>query len=117
MTIRKLWGKNVYYLQNLDIIQHTWGYTARSQVEREKGYGPGFCFYYSQWLGPKLSCVLCLLVNLKYKSRNLKCGKRNNKWPNGQLLKSTKIFKTKGTQEGGLPGSSSSHVAGNVFLR
>lgn len=53
-----------------------------------------------------------LLVNLKYKSRNLKCRKTSG--PKGQFSKSTKISKTKEHPLGEV--AFLSNVADNVFI-
>ena len=62
----------VYYLQNLGITQHTSGHTCRyvgrfqeekekeggREGERERMHaGPGFCFYWGQGWGPRVSWV------------------------------------------------------------
>ena len=50
-------------------------------------------------LGPRVDAqgfTGSLLVNLKHKSKNLKCEKRKKSNPNSQLLKSMKISKIKG---------------------
>lgn len=44
-AIRKLVKRKVYYLEDLG-RQHTWGYAARSQVEKEsKSAGPGVLLF------------------------------------------------------------------------
>ena len=102
ITIRKLWKKSkVYYLQDLDITWHTWGYTARSQTERLRTV-LGFCFYRGWGWEPRVSWAHSLLVNLKYQSGNLQQGRKKASGWNGQLLKSTKIFKQR-SLSGGRP--------------
>ena len=38
----------VYYLQDLEGTQHTWDHTAKSQIKRAQGHGPGV---FSLYLG------------------------------------------------------------------
>ena len=78
--------------------------------ERASEHGSGVLLLLGSGWGPKVSRFHSLFVSLKYKNGNLKLRKRKNKWPNGQLSKSTKIFKTK------RPGSLPSPVAGVTFI-
>ena len=73
--------------------------------ERASEHGSGVLLLLGSGWGPKVSRFHSLFVSLKYKNGNLKLRKRKNKWPNGQLSKSTKIFKTKGSSGGRQPGS------------
>jgi len=63
--------------QDLEILRHTWGHTAKSQGERD-GTGLGFCFLGGRGWGPGLLRAPSLLVNLKHKSRNVKLGDEEN---------------------------------------
>ena len=84
ITIRKL-KKKVYCLQVLEITWHTWGHTARLQVERERAgtWGSAFIGVPRGW-EPRGSPAHSLLVNLKHKSGNLKLRKRKNRWTSGE---------------------------------
>lgn len=106
-------------LKRYRFITHmTWNYTAHqgpySEVQREgrggegggerRGgkdkractHGLGFCFYWGTRWGLRISQAHSLLVDLKLKGCNLKWTMRKQtSSPNGQLLKSTKIPKTK----------------------
>lgn len=82
-------------LQDLEVTQNSWGRTVRSQG-KNRGNTWG-----SVLLRLMIFWAHSLWVNLKLKSRNLKPRKKKrNSSSNDQLLKSTKISKTKQTQWG-----------------
>ena len=58
-----------------------------------------------------------LLMNFKKEREHLSLRKRKTSSPTGQLLKSTKISKTKEPQCGRQLSFLSSYVAGRVFIR
>lgn len=99
----------VYDLQDLEITGHTWGHSVRLWVESE--HRPGVLL----WLGSRVRAYsfegLLFTGEFKTQEWEFKCWKRKKNSSNGQLLKLTKISKTKEPQ----PGSLSSCVAGNVF--
>ena len=76
-TLKKL---KVYYLQDLEITLHTWGYTVRSQIERvrerDRVHGPWALLLLGSRVGPRVLWAHYLLVNLQHGSGNLKHGKR-----------------------------------------
>lgn len=98
----------VYCLQDLEMTQHTWGHTARSQVEVEReSERPSMHAqaWGSAFIGAKggiwaFAGSPCIGEFKTFTSRNLKLGKRRQtSSPNGQLLKSTEMFpKTKEAQ-------------------
>ena len=93
-TLKKI---KVCYLQDSEITQHRGLHSKVMCRETEACMSMGFCFYLGRGWGPRFSRAYCLLVNLKHKNRNLKHGKRKNKWPK-QLSNSTNISKTKEPQ-------------------
>ena len=106
----------IYYWQDLEITQHTWGHTTRSRVERKKEHrGLEFCFNWSRGWWSRFLCVHSLLMNLNH--RRIYCIEREPKpsSPYGQLLKSTKILKQKRLSLGSWHGSLSSPVVGDMF--
>lgn len=90
--------ETIYYLQDLEITQPTWGHTARLWVKKEL-MGPGFCFYCNGGRGPRVSQAHSLLVFIalewEFKAPEKTSGS------NAQLSNSTKISTTKSLNMGG----------------
>lgn len=92
----------------------TWSHTERLWVKR--AYRPGFCFYWGGESGFRDSQAHFVLVNLKHQRGNLKCRKRKTSGSDGQLWKSTKIFKAKETHAGRVGLALYLAKAGNMFI-
>lgn len=103
----------VYYVQKLEITQHTSGHTARSQVQ-SLAKGPAFIGVTG--VRGRAWWSHSLLENLKHKSGNLKLWKRENKLPKWSVQKSTKISKKRNFSLGRWLGSLPSPVTDKVFI-
>ena len=82
--------KQICYFQVSEIIWHTWGHIARwiGERQREREHKPGGLLLLELRVGALGFVGSHLLVNLKYKSRNLNCRKRGA-GPMAQWLSST----------------------------
>lgn len=102
ITIRKLWKKKKRF-----ITYRTWKLRSRSgatqwSVDKERECRGQEFFYWGQGWEPKVLQAHSLLVNLKHNSRNLKHGKRKNKWPKWSVIEINQDLRNKGALvEGG----------------
>lgn len=77
VTIRKIWKKNKKF-----IIFRSWklrgtpGATQWGHEQKEREWALGSTFYWGWWWAPRVYVAHSLAVNLKCKSGNLKCRKR-----------------------------------------
>lgn len=104
ITIRKLWRKKKKkglllkgpgnYVADLGPHSEVW-------IKRESA-GARSSFIWGQGWEPRVLQARSLLVNLKHNSRNLKHGKRKNKWPKWSVIEISQDLRNKGALvEGG----------------
>lgn len=104
----------VYYLQDLEITQHTWDFTAKQRVEREwQGTGLRSAFIGLR-VEPRVLWAHSWLVNIR-QGRELKYREKIKKTA-GQLRNQPRSLKQRSLREERRPVYLPSHVAGCGFI-